>query len=994
MRPRVSLAVVLGSLSFATSTLHADTCPPAATGCDQTVELTFLGRYASGLYDAGGAEISAYDPASKRLFVINNGVKRVDILDASDPAAPTLIASLDTSSFGGGGPNSVAIKNGLVAVAVESSPKTNPGTVVFYDVFGTVLASVPVGALPDMLTFTPDGTKVLVANEGEPASDYSADPVGSVSIIDLSKGVRRLSAASVTTVDLAAAAEIDAEISVKAPNATLSTDLEPEYITVSEDGLTAWVTLQEANAVAILDVAGATCTAIRWLGRADHGRGTPVLTTATLQNPPSIGTTLAGQSIPLGGFSGLFFDSIDAATGKVRFVTHTDRGPNGEPVNVDGDPALERMFALPDFQPRLVVLDFDPSAQTLTLVDQVFLKNADGSPLSGRPNILGQSAGLAHTDEEPVDVFGQPIPLDPTGLDLEGIVRTPDGSWWMGDEYRPSIVRFAADGTMIARYVPEGSNAFGATTGIEALPAVYAQRRANRGFEAIAQYDGQIYVWIQSPIDNPDVANDASSKASKSVRILQFDPATETVVAEYLYRQEGSGSDKMGDAVAIAPGKFLVVERDDGTGPNAKKKIFEIDLELATDISTLPPSIAGPGGTLELMTPAQLEANGIAPVSKTLVVDLAAVGYTAVADKVEGLAMVDRSRLAVIGDNDFQMQGTFNTATGLLTPNPNPLESVLGVITFAGRELDPSDQDGGIKIASWPVFGNYRPDAIASLRVAGTDYLLTANEGDSREYSAYNELTTVANATLDPNAFPNLTWLKANARLGRLQIIKDRGDVDGDGDLDEINAFGGRSVTVRGADGSLLWDSGPLFEKVTAAVSPANFNASNTSNTFDGRSRSKGPEPEGIAIGEVGGVPYAFVALERIGGVMTFNLAAPATPVYEQYVNTRNFAAAPSSGNAGDLGPEGVLFVAADDSPIDAAMLVVSNEISGTVSFFAVEPVCGIAVGDLVPDCIIDGADLGELLGAWGPCNGCAADLNDDGTVDGADLAILLGAWS
>ncbi len=982
--------------ALAATPLLAETCPPAAVGCDQQIAITYLGRYSTGLFNVGAAEISDFDPISRRAFVVNGGAKTVDILDLSIPASPIKIGAIPMAPYGAAA-NSVAVHNGIVACAVEAVVKTNPGTVVFFDTAGAFLASVTVGALPDMLTFTPDGTRVLVANEGEPNDSYTIDPEGSVSIIDISGGLRNLSVANVVTASFAAVPSVDPQIIVRAPNATLSSDLEPEYITVSADGSTAWVTLQEANAVGILDIGAGAFTAVKWLGTADHGRGTPQLATATLFNPPSIGTTTAGQSIALGGLSGLFFDSIDAASGVVRFIANTDRGPNLEPTDVDGDGVNERPFALPNFQPRLVKLDYDPAANTLTFAGEILLKNTDGSPISGRPNILGQANGLAYTDEEPCDLFGQPLPLDPMGLDLEGIVRTPDGTLWMGDEYRPSIVRFAADGTMIARYVPTGSNAFGATTGIEALPAVYAQRRVNRGFEAIAQYDGTIYAWIQSPIDNPDVANDASSKASRSTRILKVDPTTQATVGEYLYRQEGSGSDKIGDAVAIGRNRFLVVERDDGTGPNTKKKIFEIDITNATDLSTLPASIAGPGGTLELMSVAQLQSNGIVPVTKKLVVDLAAIGYTAVADKVEGLAMIDPSRFALIGDNDFQMPATFNPQTGTFTPNPNALPSTLGVITFAGHGIDPSDQDGGIKIASWPVLGQYRPDAIASFNVAGAEYLLVANEGDTREYAGYNEVGTGASITLDPNTFPNRTWLKANSRLGRLNVIKDQGDLDGDGDIDEINAVGGRSLTVRNADGSLLWDSADLFEQITAVVYPTFFNVSNNSNTgFDARSRSKGPEPEGVTVGAVNGQTYAFVVLERIGGIMAFGLANPAQPTFEQYVNSRVFSGSPAAGTAGDLGPEGVHFVSAEESPTGVALLLVANEVSGTVSVYSVEPICGIEPGDLVADCVVDASDLAVLLGAWGTCprgGVCPADLNGDGQVDATDLAILLGAW-
>jgi len=495
-----------------------------------------------------------------------------------------------------------------------------------------------------------------------------------------------------------------------------------------------------------------------------------------------------------------------------------------------------------------------------------------------------------------------------------------------------------------------------------------------------------------SPLDNPDVTNDNSSKASLSTRILVFNPATETTVAEYLYRIEGAGSDKIGDAVADGPGTFLVVERDDATGPAAKKKIFRISLAGATNLATLPPAIAGPGGTLELMTPAQLAANGIVPVSKALHVDLAAIGFADVADKVEGLALIDRSRLAVINDNDFQMAGTLNTATGTFGLVNKP--TFLGIIEGTSNPLDSSDQDGGIKFLNWPVEGLFQPDAIASFAVGGQNYLVTANEGDSRDWSGFSEVKRVSQVTLDPAAFPAGAWLKANSRLGRLQITNRMGDLDGDGDLDRLYCYGARSLTVRNADGALVWDSADLLERIVAATVPAYFNVSNDANLFDRRSANKGPEPEGVTVGTLDGVPYAFVVLERIGGVMVFNLSDPAAPVFERWVNTRDYTQPVNTPAAGDLGPEGVLFVPADESPDGRALVIVSNEVSGTVSIFAASPICDTS-GDLDGDCSVDASDLAAMLAAWGACGkgDCPADLDGDGLVGGADLTLLLSNW-
>ena len=159
-----------------------------------------------------------------------------------------------------------------MAAAVQADPKQDPGKVVFFDTDGGFLNQVTVGALPDMLIFTPDGSNVLVANEGEPNDEYDNDPEGSVSVIDVSNGV---GSATVATADFSEFNDDetilkDAGVRIFGPGATVAQDLEPEYIAVSGDNTTAWITCQENNAVAVLDIASATITGIYPLGFKDH----------------------------------------------------------------------------------------------------------------------------------------------------------------------------------------------------------------------------------------------------------------------------------------------------------------------------------------------------------------------------------------------------------------------------------------------------------------------------------------------------------------------------------------------------------------------------------------------------------------------------------------------------------------------------------------------------------------------------------------------------
>lgn len=213
-----------------------------------------------------GAEIPAYDSVSQRLFVTGPN-NRLDIANISNPTNPIRLSSIDLSPYGAG-VNSVAIKNGIVAVAMEASPITNNGSVVFFDTNGVFQSQIEVGALPDMLTFTPDGNRVLVANEGEAANGINPD--GSISIINLSAGVLNptVNTATFTSFNGQEAALRNQGIRIF-PNQTVSQDVEPEYISVSDDGTTAWVGLQENNAIAVLDIVNAQVTSILPLGVKD-----------------------------------------------------------------------------------------------------------------------------------------------------------------------------------------------------------------------------------------------------------------------------------------------------------------------------------------------------------------------------------------------------------------------------------------------------------------------------------------------------------------------------------------------------------------------------------------------------------------------------------------------------------------------------------------------------------------------------------------------------
>lgn len=504
--------------------LDDENAAPTASGA---LDIDFLNSYE--VDGEGSAEIVAFDPESKRLFVLNSTATKVHILDFSNPMNITPVQTINMDAYGIGA-TSVAYKNGMVAATVEGANFGN-GKVVFMDVNGNNIHVVEAGVLPDMVTFSPDGLKVLTANEGQPKSDYSIDPEGSISVIDVSGGLSNITQANVTTIDFHA---FDSQketlraqgIRVFGPNASVSQDFEPEYITISENGQTAWVTLQENNAIAVVDLTANQVTAIHPLGLKD-----------------------------------------------------------------------------------------------------------------------------------------------------------------------------------------------------------FSQTR---------------------------------------------------------------------------------------------------------------------------------------------------------------------------------------------------------------NSIDFSDQSPEIFLSTWPVRGMYMPDAIANYTVNGVPYLVTANEGDVREYDALEEEVKVGSSAyvLDPVVFPNAALLKKNNNLGRLAVTNQDGDLDGDGDFDEIHAFGTRSFSIwNGATGELVYDSGDDFERITATdpVFGALFNASNDNSNFKSRSDNKGPEPEGITVARINNATYAFITLERIGGVMVYDISNPASPVFVTYKNHRT----PGTMD-GDLGPEGIIYVKPEDSPNAKGLVVMANEVSATISVYQI----------------------------------------------------------
>ncbi|MGF1493135.1 MAG: choice-of-anchor I family protein [Microcoleaceae cyanobacterium] len=956
-----------------------------------SIQLTVLGTYETGVFDESAAEIPAYDPESRRAFVVNCDTNAIDVLDLTNPTEPTLVGEISVTDFGAGA-NSVAVKNGLVAVAVEAEAGTDPGQAVFFDTEGNFLNAITVGVLPDMITFTPDGNKVLTANEAEPVDEPGDenDPEGSISVVDLSNGVENLTVAMAEFTQFNGQEEFLRSQGVRIfPGVSFAQDAEPEYIATNADGSQAFVTLQENNAVAVVDVESATVLGIQPLGLKDFSQGLPELTAFDFEDRGNLTNSegedlvsATGETIGLGGFSGLWFDGV-ADNGNLQFLTVPDRGPTGD--DVDGD----EPFLVPDLQSQVISFELNEATGEITVTDKLFLTRADGTtPITGLTNI-------PNVDLRPVDAAGNSVDLpgltdldasefgsdfDPLGADLEGIVRAPNGNLWMVDEYRPAIYNFTAEGELINRFVPQGTLDMAneanpgvdfpeGTFGAETLPEEYLNRRANRGFEGVALDTDEniLYAFIQTPMSNPDRE---TGDDSSIIRMIGVDPATGVPVAEYVYLLQdpeiGNNVDKIGDAVYAGEGKFFTIERDSSIDVDSQKFVFEIDLTGATNVLGMDFG----DETLEQQTADGLAEMGISPVNKVKVTNLPSLGYIP-SDKPEGIAIVD-DRLAVLNDNDF----------GLI---PETAAVELGFIDFSGSNgLDASDEDGEINIQNWPVFGMFMPDSIGAFEVNGQTFYAIANEGDDR-----GEDERIEDLILDPTAFPNAEELQQEENLGRLGVSTIDGDIDGDGDFDQLFSYGARSFSIYDANGNQVFDSGDDFEQITAAVFPEDFNSSNDENDdFDSRSDNKGPEPEGIEIGEVDGNIFAFIGLERIGGVMVYDVTDPASAEFVQYLNNRDFFGDAEAGTAGDLGPEGLEFVGAEASPTGRPLLVVGNEVSGTTTVydFGMGAIEGGSDGD-----VLVGDDANDLILANDGNDTVAGGLGDDAIFGGAGRDLLRG---
>ena len=376
------------------------------------------------------------------------------------------------------------------------------------------------------------------------------------------------------------------------------------------------------------------------------------------------------------------------------------------------------------------------------------------------------------------------------------------------------------------------------------------------------------------------------------------------------------------DHIAFTPDgtKLLVCNEGELAGSNATIP----DAAMGT-VSIIAVDSAGLPGAVQTADFSAFDATATIASLKAAGVRFFGAGVPSTDFEPEYLAISPDGTKAMVTLQEANAVAILDIATATFTS-----VAALGEKDFSTGRHDFSDRDAagaasGIAnpTTGSPVFGLYMPDAVASYQVGGQTYYITANEGDDRnDFIDPKETTTVSDESynLDDATFPNETALKTNPSLGRLTVSNApglRGDTDGDGDIDKILSYGGRSFSILDSTGARVFDSGDMIEMIVASQFPAQFD--------DGRSDNKGPEPEGVTVAKIGSRTFAFVGLERSHMVLAFDVTNPLAPSF-----------ATGFQRTGDLNPEGMVVVEAADSPSGKPLLIVSSEDSKTLTVFEI----------------------------------------------------------
>lgn len=454
------------------------------------------------------------------------------------------------------------------------------------------------------------------------------------------------------------------------------------------------------------------------------------------------------------------------------------------------------------------------------------------------------------------------------------------------------------------------------------------------------------------------------------------------------------------DVTSVAAGRDVVVAAvlvtetfsaaDVPTTPNGKIVVFDTNGKVLSSpdvLGVLPDSITfAPNGTTALVA---IEAQPVCAKDNPATTEKENLDYSKASDPVGGVSVVDLSNPAapvvrfagfdqftveqmkakgiavssVVNSVSKDFEPEFVTAVdnnyayvtiqeanaiGKLNIESATFESITRAFESRVSKVarDTSDKDSGAGPRTYRnVVGASQPDAIAGFKFGSGHYFLTANEGDSREYTCLNDDLRGASLKVDTKRFPDWTTLSGVAALGRAKVNPNNGDIDGDGDIDTIHLRGSNSMTMY-RNGVALWDSGALLDQIqTSAFGVANINGSHSYSSdkstmnYVGQDRSddKGAEPEGVAIGMVGDRRIAVLGLERMTALAIFDITAPLAPVFQEWLQILPTKATPAK-DVKHWSPEGIVFVPADKSPSGKALIITSYELSGSLSIHQIEP--------------------------------------------------------
>jgi hypothetical protein len=372
--------------------------------------------------------------------------------------------------------------------------------------------------------------------------------------------------------------------------------------------------------------------------------------------------------------SGLAFKGV-AADGALAFYCLTDRGPNGDgpqvPALAGGGVSESKLFPAPGFTPSIGIVHV--GAQSAALMSSVPIRisatlMASGLPLP--PGTLGNSAEIPLHDSLRFEAGGKAL-FHAGGIDSEALAfDRRRGVLWVTDEYGPFLLKIAPDsGAVLARYAP-GSG----------LPPILGKRRANRGMEGMTHDPAtdSIHAFLQSPLSDGVAPYALTGKEEKIeryasfLRWIAFDPdsgstlrmmAYPLAAADYAHGRTGNA--KLGDMVALGGGKFVVIEQGEGSEGRMFNKLMLVDTANATDIGAAafhPDSADLERSSMLGQAVGTADWAAVTPLRKVELLDLNAIGW--LAEKAEGLALVDAHTLAMTNDNDFGMKTRVFDAAG------------------------------------------------------------------------------------------------------------------------------------------------------------------------------------------------------------------------------------------------------------------------------------------------------------------------------------------